>query len=153
MRLSGSSELIISVYTDEIVFNKTLDLIVFFGSFGNDYIEQSTIIFPLQHPTEMTFTDLTSLGEPFRQYICFEGPIKNIINDISFLEIKDNRKNDNLLRYTRIFSKPLILGKTFDSFLLNSNQDYDQYVFDMNTRASLYMTLASKELSPLDSNF
>jgi hypothetical protein len=153
MKLSGSLDLVISVNTDEVSLNKELDFSVFLGSFGNNYIEHINVIFPLQHDTEITFTGITSLGEPFRQYICFEGPIKTMVHDINYLDLQSNKLIKNLTSYTRILSKSLLLPHHTDTFLVNSNKCYDQYLFNMETRASLYMELASKELSPLDSNF
>lgn len=38
-------------------------------SFGNEFIEQSDIIFPISHNMENTFIDVSWEGEPFKQYM------------------------------------------------------------------------------------
>jgi hypothetical protein len=138
------------VYHDEVVFKSGLN-ISYISPFGSDFIEQANLIFPLPHPTENTFIDFSSLGEPFRQYICFKSPIKHTINTLDFLNSYIN--NNNLYSFIRVFSKPLLYTKSSETKLLVNNYDYDPYLKDLDTRASLYMNLASKELTPLETNF
>jgi hypothetical protein len=147
----GTKTLNLTFYTDDLEYSYNPGFTVFLSPFGTQYLAQVDLIFPINHPSEFTFIDITSQGEPFRQHICFKGPIKDTIN----LSQTGNRfiNTTNLLSYSRIFSKSLIDYKLFDTIIVNAQSDYDPYLSNLDTRSSLYMNLASNELSPLDSNF
>jgi len=140
----------IQVYTDNIDYNNPLN-ISYIGPFGSDFIYLANLIFPLPHLTEFTHIDITSQAEPFRQYICFKGPVKLSINTSDYLYNFVN--SYSIFSVIRTFSKSLLYPKSFDLITLINDNLYDPYLYDMDTRASLYMNLASKELTPLDINF
>jgi hypothetical protein len=118
-------------------------------SFGNEFIEQSDIIFPISHNMENTFIDVSWEGEPFKQYICLKGPINenHDYSDFGFINSK------NIYSFKRIFSKSLFYTKFFDTTYTNNHPNYDLYLYDIETRSSINMKLASHYFKPLDSNF
>jgi len=53
------------------------------------------------HSTELTFIDISYLGEPFKQHICLKGVIKGNLNSNSYNKYYLNNLN-NILDITEL---------------------------------------------------